>query len=95
MFKTPAMISEFPVDAKKFDNDKGNFQPIFYTRTSKSIADQLAIEENCGSKTPLFFHYWILIGYYSLCIPFKSSLELNFRSYILKTSKSQKVKIAE
>jgi len=89
------MISEFSIETKKNANSNEIFRPIFYTTTSELTADKLEIKKKLVTKINPFFHYWTIIGYYGLCIPFKSSLELNSRSYILKTNKFQKVKITE
>jgi len=87
------MVLDFTSWAKKNDNVREMDHSIFHVRASKVPLDLHLIRENSANvpmNTP-FFHFWLLIGYYGLCIPFQPAKKLNSAFYELQTNKLQKV----
>jgi len=70
----------------------GKVRPIFQI-TSTVDRDPSATCENasCLTNIPHFFHWWLKIGYFGLCIPFKPTLDRNSRTHKLQSNKLQKV----
>jgi len=69
-------------------------QPISQVSYAVAVEHDLSITcENLGclSKIPEYFHLWLNIGYFGLCIPFKPTLERNSRTHKLQSNKLQKV----
>jgi len=71
-------------------------QPMFFVKSGLEN-EILTTHKNKvdSAKLPQFFHWWLKISYYGLCIPFKSTFELNSGSYELQSDKLQKVRKGE
>jgi len=74
----------FRVRKKGPDSNTNKTGQIFYVK-SKNTSEYLPVV-----KFPPFFNWWIKIGYYGLCIPFKPVLDTPGR-YQLQSNKFQKV----
>jgi len=90
------MIQEFNSGGNTIVSRTGKVESIFHIK-SKFDHDLFTTDENkvISPTIPTFFLWWLKIGYFGLCIPFKPTLEPNSGSHKLQSKMLHKVVLGE